>query len=137
METTWEKDENALAQLARSQSRERAVQGVDLGEQEHILAGITTCKGSGRRNATIPDPSSLRDLGDQARDLCLRQAGRFGTITVETALVGSPRASITEAMQFRDDSSRRRSPGSGSRNRGCGCLRGWRGYAPDSGVLRP
>ena len=51
------------------------MQGIDLGEQQHILTGIAARERPGGPGAAIGDPAGGSELGDAADHLCPRAAG--------------------------------------------------------------
>jgi len=58
----------ALTELARGRPREVAMQGIDLGQQAHVLGRVAACKGLGGRAAPVPQHLPLLRSPHQARE---------------------------------------------------------------------
>ena len=93
----------ALTELPGSGGGQGAVQGVDLGQQHDILAGMAPREGAFRSAMMIPDTAGLAVLGDQPGHLCPRAAGDLAQVAPDQALVGLAQASIAEQAQVLGD----------------------------------
>ena len=86
----------ALAQLAGGRPGQGAVQGVDFGQQAHVLLGVTAGKGLGRSPAPIADRTVLDELTNQAGQLRARLARDLRQVLPQQALVGLAKPGVAE-----------------------------------------
>jgi hypothetical protein len=79
------------------------VQGIDLGQQAHVLGRVASPEGLRRRPASILDTSRGHVLRDQARHLRARDAGDLAQVQPRQPLVGLTQARIAEPSELVGD----------------------------------
>ena len=89
----------STSQLARARSGQGAVQGVDLGEQPDVFAGVASSERVSRRRAPATDASANAVPGDEARHLSAGQPGNPGRELANDAFVRAAPPSIAESTQ--------------------------------------